>query len=204
MVEAGEAPWNALGRVQTELGGRCTGALIGPRKVLTAAHCLLAPNSRRLVRPGSVHFLRGYARGAWKAAARVESFQTGSGFDPALRGPPAADWAVLTLERDIASAAEVLPLWREVPPPGTPLTLGGYQQDRPELLMADSACRLLGAAGEREGPALLRHGCAGTRGASGAPLLLQTAPGQWAILGVAVAVMGNTALGLAVPAAALP
>jgi len=202
VVEVGQAPWHALGRVQTELGGRCTGALVGPRMVLTAAHCLVAPNSGRLLRPGSVHFLRGYARGAWRAAARVASFRAGPGFDPARRGPLAADWALLTLERDIAPATESLPLWRALPPPGTPLTLGGYQQDRPELLMADPACRLLGVVRGAEGPALLRHGCAGTHGASGAPLLLETAPGQWAILGVAVA--AGAAHGMAVPAAALP
>ena len=37
------APWRGLLRVQTELGGRCTGFLVAPAVAVTAAHCLFAP-----------------------------------------------------------------------------------------------------------------------------------------------------------------
>ncbi len=33
-VDGAEHPWASLGRVQREVGGRCTGALVGPRTVL--------------------------------------------------------------------------------------------------------------------------------------------------------------------------
>jgi len=195
-------PWAALGRVQTELGGRCTGTLIASRTVLTAAHCLVAPRTGGWVRPSSVHFLLGYRQGAWQAQGRASAFVTGRGFDPRTRSPAGADWALVTLEAPLASAQATLPLLPEDAAPGTPLLLGGYQQDRPELLMADPACRVLGLR-RHEGSPVLVHDCAGTRGSSGAPLLARHPDGGWAVAGVAVAVSRGEAIGIAVPAALL-
>ena len=63
-VDPAEPPWRALGRVQTELGSRCTGFLVAPRAVLTAAHCLYRPGPHSFVQPHSVHFLLGYNKGS--------------------------------------------------------------------------------------------------------------------------------------------
>ncbi|MBP0447870.1 trypsin-like peptidase domain-containing protein [Roseomonas sp. SSH11] len=197
-VDGNVAPWAALGRVQTELGGRCTGTLVGPRTVLTAAHCLVAPRSGRLVQPASVHFLLGYHQGGWRARARAAAFLVPSGFDAPSRSPAGADWALVTLEAPLPAPEVSLPLAEAAFPPGTPLLLGGYQQDRPEWLMADKECRVLGAA-MRDGQPLLVHDCAGTRGASGAPLLARMPEGGWGVAGVAVAVARGAALGIAVP-----
>ncbi|HEV7267495.1 MAG TPA: trypsin-like peptidase domain-containing protein [Falsiroseomonas sp.] len=195
------APWDAIGRVQTELGGRCTGVLVAPDRVLTAAHCLLAPRTGNFVQPRSVHFLLGYDRGRWTAEARVTGFATGEGYRRG--GPHGADWALLTLDRRIGDPRRVLPLLRQVPPARTPVMLGGYQQDRPEVLMADSDCRVLGVQRGPEGLPVIVHDCAGTRGASGAPLLVQLPNGGWAVAGVLSAVNPDLALGYAVPAAAV-
>ena len=183
------------GRVQTELGGRCTGTLIAPDQVLTAAHCLVAPRTGKLVQPGSVHFLQGYAQGRFSSRSRATGLVLGQGYDPA--GPSrTADWAILTLATPIRGP--VLPVIRAIPPPRTPLMLGGYQQDRPEVLLADTGCRLLGLVN-----GMLLHDCAGTRGSSGAPLLMRQGEG-WAVLGIASRSHRDLAMGEAVPASSLP
>ncbi|MBL6454230.1 trypsin-like serine protease [Belnapia sp. T6] len=201
-VDLRAPPWNALGRVQLEVGGRCTGVLIGPRLLLTAAHCLVAPRSRALVRPGTVHVLLGYDRGTAVGHAQAVSYRIGPGFDPATGGPPGADWAVLVLDSPLGAPDRVLPLLTAAPAPRTPLMLGGYQQDRPEVLLADTGCRAIGLS--RPGPgAMLLHDCAGTRGSSGAPLLAPLPGGGWGVAGIASRTSPAVALGAAVPTSAI-
>ncbi len=194
VTDPARPPWSSLGRVQTALGGRCTGALIAARTVLTAAHCLVSSRTRSFVRPESVFFLLGYQRGESVAVASVASIRRGA-YDPVAGGPPDEDWALLYLTTSLA--APVLPLLTEVQP-GAEAMLGGYQQDRPEVLLATLGCRIL-----RGGPMLL-HDCASTRGASGAPLLARRADGTWGIAGVATRMARDRALGEAVAVARLP
>ncbi len=200
-VDGGAAPWRGLGRVQLEIGGRCTGTLVAPRLVLTAAHCLVSARTRQLVQPGTAHFLLGYRQGEFTGHARVASYRIGAGYVAASGGPAAADWALLTLEAPLP-ADRVLPLLRDPPTPRSALMLGGYQQDRPEVLLADTGCRALGVTRQGGQPVLL-HDCAGTRGSSGAPLLAQGPDGRWGVVGVASRVQVDVALGQAVPAGSI-
>ena len=82
-IESGEWPWIALGRINREIGGHCTGALIAPDLVLTAAHCLYNFKDRRWAIPMEVHFVAGYNRGEYRGHARGRKFSISPGWDPA-------------------------------------------------------------------------------------------------------------------------
>jgi len=52
--------WRAIGKLQPaseNFRKTCTGSLVGPALVLSAAHCLFNPRTGRFFPPGSVHFL---------------------------------------------------------------------------------------------------------------------------------------------------
>ncbi len=189
-------PWSSLVRVQTEAGTRCTGALIAPDRVLTAAHCLVAPRTGNLVLPGRTHVLAGYERGEFRAHATVLAFRIGPSFDPAARGPTGADWALLRLASPLPGP--VMPR-APLPAPGTPAMLAGFQQDRAHALLADTACRVEGRHRDSSQRWLLRHDCAATRGSSGGPLLVRQGDG-WAVGGIAATAQrearGGTAVAL--------
>lgn len=193
-VDRDRAPWRAIGRVQTELGERCTGFLLAPAVVATAGHCLFLPKVGRFIPPHDVHFLRGVALDTWRAHARARSAAVPPGYDPHREWQTLRlDRAFLTLDAPAGGPGDVLAIADRMPPPGTPLALAGYGQDREQRLLADLHCHLLGVA-----DGVIRHDCAATRGASGAPLLAETAPGTWRAIGIEVAADAPGIGGLAV------
>ena len=200
-VSTTQAPWSAIGRVQTELGSRCTGFLISPVLVETAAHCLWLTQPQRFVQPTSVHFLRAYSGDKFTAHARVVRFIVPPGYAPNQESLSAGlDHATLVLDHPVARPDEVFHVSTtpDAIKPGMAVVLGGYEQNMPDVITADLHCHMTGLTHDRGGNPLFSHDCAGTHGSSGAPLLYQDASG-WHVLGVQVLASSAHAGGQAVP-----
>lgn len=200
-VDLDAMPWRAVGKLQAaSINSRalCTATLVGPSTVVTAAHCVFNRRTQRNFPPGSLHFLIGYNGGRYAGHAVGVSIKTGAGYDP--RRPTetiGSDWALVSLDKSLGSEDRVLSIVSDPPDDGANVMLGGYQQDHPLLLLADTQCRIDGRFVDTSGRLLLRHNCAGTRGVSGAPLLIYRG-GRWEVAAIEVAGETGIAQGVAV------
>ncbi|MEO9823696.1 MAG: trypsin-like serine protease [Paracoccaceae bacterium] len=72
MMTAYEARgWEGVGRLNIGWSGMCTGAMIAPRIVLTAAHCLYNSRNGQRVDPTSIEFHAGFRNGRASASRKV-------------------------------------------------------------------------------------------------------------------------------------
>jgi protease YdgD len=164
-------PWTSLGRVNRAIGGYCTGALVAPHWMLTAAHCVYNFDDRHWAIPSDIHFVIGYDRGQYTGHAIGKRFVLPTGYrgDAADRvSEMAHDWALVELDRDLPE--KPIPIARqEISLANGPIavTVAGYSGDFEEVLTAHRDCHIVAQAT----PKIWLHNCDATFGASGSPLL---------------------------------
>jgi len=166
--------WEAVGRLSIAGQNMCTGALIAPNLVLTAAHCLYDQRSGRAVKPSSIKFEAGLNGRRVKASRTVTKVVVHSEyqFRPKGQSQIGHDIAVLRLDRPISSN-QIQPFALAASPrKGDAVGVLSYtyiQSNRPNL---EQPCHVLARRSET-----LVMSCRVDFGASGAPVFA-VSPGR--------------------------
>ena len=205
IVESLEWPWSAVVKVNRRTGGYCTGVLVAPDKVLTAAHCLWLSRTDHWLTPDALHVVVNYRRGDWTDDAPVVSYIMGPEPDLPREGENAKlplDWAVLTVAKPLGEPIPLAAPGRETAGPDEAMMQAGFSQDARHVPTMNRACHVVAMV---RGGKLFLHDCDAVNGDSGSPLMIASPDGSVRLVGIHSATVNQngTMLGLAVSAQTL-
>ncbi len=171
LLTADEArDWQAVGRLNIGRASFCTGALVAPDLVLTAAHCLFDPVTGRMVPSSEVDFLAGWRNGRAVAYRKARRFVVSKSYDFNQRivlQRVANDVALIELDRPIRDSS-IMPFKSSATTRvGADVKVVSYAKDRSEVPSIEEPCNILDADART-----LVLSCTVNFGASGSPIFV--------------------------------
>lgn len=162
-----EYPWTTIGRVVSPNGGACTGTLVAKDLVLTAAHCIIDPDTKAPY-AGNFQFQPNFKNGTAVETYSVSHLWWGTNDPDQFRR---ADWAIIRIDGDPGSrfgglgvASTTVENFPAV------LTVAGYSSNFMNGMTAGIHHNCTTKKKDTVNK-LISHDCDTSRGSSGGPVL---------------------------------